>query len=199
VGDAPELDGVIEHGAGRIGATMRDTACDEVLVAGFSVGSILATRAMAQALTALPEPEGAPRLALLTLGNCVPMLGLFRQAGAYREELARIAASDRLRWVDVSAPGDWASFPLLEPLAFCGIDAPARGAGSPQMTSPRFHTLFHPARYAALLRDKHALHMQYLASTEMPGVYDWFAITAGPRALAARYLPKGARGQGGAA
>jgi len=68
-----------------------------------------------------------------------------------------------------------------------------RGRGSPRMTSPRFHTLIEPARYQAMVGDKHAVHTQYLASTDKPGLYDWFAISAGPRSLAARYAQDPAR------
>lgn len=192
VGRVPELDDAIAGAARRIAAILRAGDCDELLVVGYSVGSILATRAVAQALADAGE-EGAtgPALALLTLGHCIPMLGSFRQAGEYRAELAAIAASDRLHWVDVSAPGDWASFPLLDPLAFLRIEPPRRGRGSPRMTSPRFHKLIEPARYARMIRDKHAIHTLYLMSTDRSGVYDWFAITAGAQPLSERYAGAG--------
>ena len=89
--------------------------------------------------------------------------------------------------MDVSSPVDWASFPLLDPLDLCGVDCQQRGAGSPVMTSPRFHTLFEPGRYAQMIRDKHAMHTLYLMSTERAGHYDWFAITAGGQPLHLRY------------
>ena len=185
----PELDAQLAQAALRIRELQRSNECDEVLVVGYSVGSILATRALAQALDADDgaAPAGAPALALLTLGNCIPLYGLFPQAATYREELARLATSARLRWVDVSSPVDWGSFALLDPLDVCAIELPARGCGSPLITSPRFHTLIEPARYQAMIRNKHAMHTLYLMSTDKPGRYDWFAITAGRTALRERY------------
>ena len=184
----PELDELLDRAAGRIRELLAAEDCDEVLVVGYSVGSILATRAVGRALAAdTPRPGDTPRLALLTLGNCIPLLGLYPHAAAYREELARIGQSDRLVWVDVSSPTDWGSFPLLDPLAVCEIEVPRRGTGYPRPTSPRFHTLFSGERYRAMVGDKHTMHTLYLMSTEKPGRYDWFAITAGCQPLAVRY------------
>jgi hypothetical protein len=184
----PELDALLDRAAARIRELQQDRECEELLVVGYSVGSILATRALGRALgDEAPASPGGPALALLTLGNCIPLLGLYPQASGYREELARIGASDRLVWIDVSSPTDWGSFPLLDPLGVCGVEVPRRGAGYPQPTSPRFHTLFAPQRYRAMIGNKHTMHTLYLMSTERPGRYDWFAISAGCQPLAARY------------
>ncbi|MFM7273329.1 MAG: hypothetical protein ACKO4A_05655, partial [Gammaproteobacteria bacterium] len=184
----PALDAVLDGAVLRIRELLQDPDCDELLVVGYSVGSILATRAVGRALAAdAPRPGDSPRLALLTLGNCIPLLGLYPHATAYREELARIGQSDRLVWIDVSSPTDWGSFPLLDPLAVCEVEVPRRGTGYPRPTSPRFHTLFSGERYRAMVGDKHTMHALYLMSTEKPGRYDWFAITTGCRTLAARY------------
>jgi hypothetical protein len=187
----PELDAVLAHGARRIAEAAHDPDCDEVLVVGYSVGTILATRALAQALARL---EGArPAIALLTLGHCIPMLGFFPQAGSYLEELARLAASDAFDWIDVSSPADWASFPLLDPLEVCEVTLARRGRGAPRMHSPRFHTLFAREAYQRMIRNKHTMHTMYLMATGKPGRYDYFAITAGAEPLATRYPP--ARGE----
>lgn len=184
----PQLDAVVAAATARIVELADDPQLDEVLVVGYSVGSILATRALGRALPSLGEPvRGAPQLALLTLGHCIPLFGLFPQAHAYRAELAVLGSSNRLKWVDVSSPTDWGSFPLLNPIEVCEVEVAQRGKGWPLMTSPRFHTLFEPASYQEMLGNKHRMHTQYLMSTEKPGRYDYFAITAGPQSLRARY------------
>ena len=166
----------------------REPDIDELLVVGYSVGSILATRAMALALPALADRDGqCPQLALLTLGNCIPLLGLFPQALDYRRELGALASSRIIRWVDVSSPTDWGSFALLNPIEVCEIEVTEKGSGWPLMTSPRFHTLFDSASYRAMIGDKHRMHTQYLMASEKPGRYDYFAITAGPMSLRERY------------
>lgn len=189
LGGIPRLDATLDAAARRIAEIAEACTADEILVVGYSVGSILASRVVARALPLLDSGSG-PRLALLTLGNCIPLYGLYPQAGEYRAELARLAASERIDWIDVSSPGDWGSFALLDPLYVCEIEPARTGRGAPHMLSPRFHTLFAPERYAAIARDKHAMHTQYLMSTELPGTYDYFAITAGTQPLATRFPRK---------
>jgi hypothetical protein len=184
----PELDRIVADAAARIALLAREPDIDELLVVGYSVGSILATRAMALALPALADRDGqCPQLALLTLGNCIPLLGLFPQALDYRRELGALASSRIIRWVDVSSPTDWGSFALLNPIEVCEIEVTEKGSGWPLMTSPRFHTLFDSASYRAMIGDKHRMHTQYLMASEKPGRYDYFAITAGPMSLRERY------------
>ena len=184
----PEIDRMVDANAARLRELREDPDIDEVLVVGFSVGSILATHALGRMLERedAPPREGAT-FALLTLGNCIPLYGLFPQAVEYRAGLARIAGSDALTWVDVSSPSDWGSFPLIDPLVLCEVPVARRGRGAPKLTSPRFHTLFADEDYRRMLPDKHTMHMLYLMSTQKPGKYDYFAITAGAERLASRY------------
>jgi hypothetical protein len=184
----PEIDRMVEASATRLRELLQDPDIDEVLVVGFSVGSILATHALGRMLDDdVTAPPKKPALALITLGNCIPLYGLFPQAVEYRKGLARIAQSDRLVWVDVSSPSDWGSFPLIDPLALCEVPLTRRRSGAPRLSSPRFHTLFAEEDYRRMLPDKHAMHMLYLMSTQKPGRYDYFAITAGPERLEQRY------------
>ena len=184
----PDIDRMIEVSAARLRELLQDPDTDEVLVVGFSVGSILATHALGRMLAdEASAPRQKPTLALITLGNCIPLYGLFPQAVEYRKGLARIAQSDRLVWVDVSSPSDWGSFPLIDPLALCEVPLTRRGRGAPRLSSPRFHTLFAEEDYRRMLSDKHAMHMLYLMSTQKPGRYDYFAITAGCERLERRY------------
>jgi hypothetical protein len=106
-----------------------------------------------------------------------------RGAAQYRGELARLEASG-IHWIDYSSPADWGSFALANPLDLClGI---REGRTMPVMRSPRFHTMFDPATYAVLSRNKRRMHMQYLMAGDRPSDYDYFAITAGATPFAQR-------------
>ena len=178
------LDGL----AGDIERRLAEPEIDEVLLVGFSVGSMLAVSAAARlARSAVPERLG--KLSLLTLGHCIPLLGLMPRATAFRAELARLGELPALAWADFSSPTDWGSFALVDPVALClgSDDAPRRG---PVLASPRFHTLFQPATYAQIRGDKRRMHLQYLMAGELAGTYDYFALTAGPLRLAGRLNPK---------
>lgn len=181
----PWLDERLDSMAKRLQEVLQDPEVDEVLLVGYSVGSMLSVSVVARALAGL-EGQQAP-LALLTLGHCVPLLGLMPSAGGFRQELAQVAQAPQVFWVDISSPTDWGSFALADPVALC-LRQP--GLNPRAMVSPRFHTLFESVRYVQLRRDKRRMHLQYLMSGEMPGGYDFFDLTAGPGRLKERVWKK---------
>ena len=165
---------------------LQDPEIDEVLLVGFSVGSMLAVSAAARVKQLASDSE-LRRLSMLTLGHCIPLLGLMPRARAFRKELAQVAALPPLAWSDYSSPTDWGSFALVDPVALCL--GPKRALSGPVLASPRFHTVFEPATYAQIRGDKRRMHLQYLMAGERPGSYDYFAFTAGPLRLADRLNP----------
>lgn len=181
--------------ASKIGQKVRsseDEAVDEILIVGFSVGSILAVSAMARALQAMQVGEyeaevKGPTISLMTLGHCIPMLALLPPAKKFRIELAMVAQSNALIWIDFSSPTDWGSFATRDPLTTCQILVPAEKKYGPIMRSPRFHTAFTPATYANYKNNKRRIHLQYLMASELLADYDYFAITAGSLSLKHRY------------
>lgn len=137
---------------------------DEVLVVGHSSGAALA---------------------LLTLGQAIPMQGFLPEARQLRADLRQLAASRAVAWVDVTARGDGVCFWLTDPPAVCGV-APADQTG-PLVFSAAFSETVSPEKWRAIRRQFFRLHIQYLAAFERPRDYDYFQITAGPLLLADRY------------
>ena len=184
-GRTPSLPPRLDALANEVARRLSDPQVDEVLLVGFSVGSLLAVSAAArvQQRAAAGGTPSLDRLSMVTLGHCIPLLGLMAGADGFRGELARLGQDPQLRWVDFSSPTDWGSFALVDPLAIClGPAGPGR-PHSPRMLSPRFHTMFEPAHYAQIIRNKRRMHLQYLMAGERPALYDYFAITAGPASL----------------
>ncbi|NML45530.1 hypothetical protein HHL11_17390 [Ramlibacter sp. G-1-2-2] len=179
-GRTPQLQQRIDDAAAAVVQRLLAQEDDEVLLVGYSVGSLLAA-----SIAARVQARGLPleRFSFVTLGHCVPLLGLMAGADAFRADLARLGLPPRLHWVDFSSPTDWGSFALVDPLAL-SLGAPQ--AHGPRMASPRFHTMFPPDEYALLVRDKRRIHLQYLLAGHKPALYDYFAITAGPQRLAER-------------
>ncbi len=144
---------------------------------------------MAAALRAGPPP-GHPPLALLTLGQSVPVMSFLPRAGRLRADLNALAGEARIAWVDVSAPGDGCAFALCDPVAVSGV-APAQGRRWPLVVSAAFTQTLRPETWERLRRRFFRLHFQYLCAFDnLPGGagdYDYFAITAGPVPLAARF------------
>jgi hypothetical protein len=188
----PEL----EQRMGDFRASIRaalDGEFDEVLVVGHSSGAHLAVSVLADMIRD-GLPDARPVLALLTLGQVVPMVSFLPRAGRLRADLHYLAATEAITWVDVTAPGDGCAFALCDPVAVTGVAPPDKRW--PLVISAAFTQTLSPARWKKLRWKFFRLHFQYLCAFDRPGDYDYFQITAGPQTLATRYAgrkPSGSR------
>lgn len=158
---------------------------DEVLVVGHSSGAHLAVSVLADLIRSGRVVPGGPALALLSLGQVVPMVAFLPRAHGLRADLAYLSARHELTWIDVTAPGDGCTFALCDPVAVCGV-APADKRW-PLVVSAAFSQTLKPETWAGLRWKFFRLHFQYLCAFDAPGDYDYFAITAGPVLLSDRY------------
>ncbi len=180
---APDLQARLDAFVEEVAAALTE-GNDEVLVVGHSSGAALAVSLVA-AVERRGLPEGGATLALLTLGQAIPMQAFLPRATRLRADLAQLAASPAVAWVDVTAKGDGVSFWLTDPPAVCGVAGP--GAHQPLVFSAAFSQTVSPEKWRAIRRQFFRLHIQYLAAFEHPRDYDYFQITAGPVLLADRY------------
>lgn len=189
--DEPELGQRLQQKAERLRDALQADRWDEVLLVGFSVGSVLGLQ-LADSVAELctDQPELTRRLSLVTLGNCIPLFALMPQAHGLRATLERVAQARDLYWADISSPGDSVSFAMADVVGLSmrgqtGMpsDTGAVAVNPRAMRSPRFHKLFHPRSYALIRRNKMRMHMQYLMAGELVGGYDYFELVAGSRPL----------------
>jgi hypothetical protein len=186
-GRLPTLEQRLDQFSKRLCELIAAPDVDEVLVVGHSSGAMLAVSVLARALRADRQLLQRPAsVSLLTLGECIPLLSYQPEAAEFRQELRTLRAAQDLVWIDVTAPPDGCCFALIDPTDVCedGVPAAARTPGGPKRVSPRFVRCFPPERYQAIRRDRYRCHFQYLMAVEVPGTYDYFALTAGPRRLA---------------
>ncbi|MBR9863116.1 MAG: hypothetical protein GYB24_06715 [Rhodobacteraceae bacterium] len=181
----PELEARMAEFTDRIAQAMRSDA-DEVLVVGHSSGAHLAVSILADLLRQGWVPANGPRLGLLTLGQVIPMVSFLRNASRLRADLNYLCQQNRLSWVDVSAPGDGATFALCDPVAVSGV-APETGQLHPLVLSAAFTQTLSEAKRKELHRRFFRLHFQYLCAFDQPKDYDYFKITAGPQFLGDRF------------
>lgn len=201
VGKVPDLQDRLDALAEQIKRALMRPELDEVLLVGFSVGSMAAVGTAARTVRLCgQERQAMVKLSVLTLGHCIPLFALMPSAHELRADLQVAGLNPDLFWLDCSSPSDWGSFALVDPVKLC---APGTEAINPRaMTSPRFHTLFAPAVYSKLKTDKRRMHMQYLMAGErvgevavggeVPGGYDYFSLTAGASSLRQRYSQRAA-------
>ncbi|MCU4654530.1 hypothetical protein N8I71_16955 [Roseibacterium sp. SDUM158016] len=184
----PEQEARMAEFADRIAGALGGGA-DEILVVGHSSGAYLAVSILADLLRGGRVPEAGPVLSLLTLGQVIPMVSFLPRATRLRDDLARLGESDRLAWVDVTAPGDGCAFALCDPVAVSGMAGPDKRW--PLVLSAAFSKTLSPEAWSALRWRFFERHFQYLNAFDNlpgdPGDYDYFAVTAGPRTLAARF------------
>lgn len=189
-GSLPALEQRLDAFAAHLVAKTLSDEVDEVLVVGHSSGAMLAVSVMARALAQAPTLlEQRSPVALLTLGQCIPVLSYQPEATAFRGELAALRAASHLSWIDLTAPPDGCCFALIDPTEVCldGMGDEDCTEGGPKRLSPRFAQSFSAERYRVIRRDKYRCHFQYLMATELPANFDYFSVTAGPLRLADRF------------
>lgn len=163
-------------------AQANPSAADEVLLIGYSAGSILGMALMARLWR--EAPDCAARISLLTLGNCIPATAALPNAAHVRQDLL-LLGQKQARWVDISSPIDWGSFALNDTVTVVAGGPPGKMR---KYLSPQWHLLFSESHYQQLKKDKYRVHKQYLQTTEILGAYDYFGILCGPQDLSQRFF-----------
>jgi hypothetical protein len=169
--------------ATRIAAGLDDPEPQEILVVGHSIGAQHAIASLVRLEEIRPGSLADPRLKLVTLGQCIPLLARLRGAERFREDVGRLVVDYPLKWIDVTSPADPASSCAVDPLAPTLRVRDASQPMHPIQVSPRFHVLLPREAFRKIRRDPLLFHFQYLRAQEIAGPYSFFAITAGGSAL----------------
>ena len=175
------------HIAETIGRS-EEREVDEILIVAHSIGTVLAIPLLARVLEKVDHDYGLlRRVSVLTLGECIPLVSFLEEADDYRRQMRQI--SDKgLFWADFTSPIDQVCFALVDFYAESGVAVSEQH--KPRYLSPRFHTLYHPETYSEMKKDIMTSHFMYLMSSDIPGTYDYFKITAGHYPLSS-YTTKG--------
>ena len=184
------LDARIDAFAARILEAAGDPAHDEVLIVGHSSGAHIAAAALARALRQ-GLPKGAPPIGFLTLGQVIPMLSFLPEASELRRDLHDLSRSDKITWIDISAPGDGGCFALTDPVHVTGIAPPDGQKLWPKIISAAFKDTMSKESHQRTRWRFFRRHIQYLCAFEHPRDYDYFRVTAGPLTLAERFSHRG--------
>ena len=187
-GMMPELDDRVREFAGDMVAKMRASDAEEILLVGHSVGTILTIPLVVELLKLKPDLGRDGRtFALISLGNCLPLVSLLPGSERLRDDLRTVATSPGVRWLDFSARRDGASVTQVDPLKVCGISRPEGIPVRPQQFPVRIVKMFPPALYNVIKKDIFRIHFQYIMAGELLTDYDFFAITAGLQGIAERF------------
>ena len=125
------------------------------------------------------------KLAFLSLGHAVPMQSYLPKRRAARRSGGTLSQSDKLFWLDVTAPGDGCCYALCDPVACSG--AGSEGQKWPLMISAAFTQSLRPRPFANTNAAISGCISSTYARSMRPKDYDYFLITAGPVSLAERF------------
>jgi len=187
-GKIPEIDDRLREFAADMVSKIRASDAEEILLVGHSVGTILTIPLVTELLKLEPDLGRDGRtFALISLGNCLPLVSLLPGSGKLRDDLRTVATASGVRWLDFSARRDGASVTQVDPLRVSGISRPEGIPVRPQQFPVRIVKMFPPAVYNVIKKDIFRIHFQYIMAGELLTEYDFFAITAGPLGIAERF------------
>lgn len=145
---------------------------DEVMLVTHSNGSILAMPIMQDLLARhggrLPE-----NFALMTLGSCIPLVGIRKDAVPFQLILDAVAEGEFL-WLDLGSLTDGACIPLADPLVTCETEH----RPEQHVLSPRWYKFCDPATYNQRRRNKYQVHFEYLRTFDRISPLDYLRVTS---------------------
>jgi hypothetical protein len=149
---------------------VRDGKADEAVIVGHGFGAVLAINVIGRALTRdAALGRHGPRVALLTLGASLPVVGFNPEAKGFRNRLRQLATASDLDWVDVQSRDDILSFIPFDPIAGHNIVLES-GRRNPHIVDVQLRSW--PFGRA---------HAQFLTANERPGgSYDYYLSCCGP-------------------
>lgn len=176
-GFSPEITERIDAFAASL-ATALESDADEVLLVAHSNGAVLAVPLLLRLLE-LRGGNLPANFTLVTMGNCIPLLGARRDAVTYQGML-RALSGHAFDWIDIGSPPDGACFSLSDPFEPSG----SHGAVRLVMLSPRFHRFWKPENYHTGWASKYEVHFDYLRCGDSISPIDYPSLTVAPRPVA---------------
>lgn len=183
----PDWEERFQDFAAHVADVVRTTAAEEVVLVGHSSGSYAAVDVLARAL-ALDPGLGArgPRVALLTVGANLPIVGFHRRAQWFRDELARLAIEPAVRWIDYQSRHDIMNFWHFDPIGGHRIVL-SRERHNPTVVNTSFRRAWAVKGFWRRRWHFFRAHFQFLCANERLGsVYDYYLICCGPHDLVTR-------------
>lgn len=157
---------------------MRPHGTGEVVLSGHGLGAAFAVQALAEALRRMPDlltRRGAPRFALLGLGSQVLAVALHPAARRMRRDVADLALTPGLVWVEHALRHDALSFGRADPVAVLGL--PGRG---PRIEVAEARDMVDRATWQRIQWRPLRLHWQYVMGNGRPHALDHGLMACGP-------------------
>lgn len=177
------LESRLEGFARDLAALVRESAADEILLVGHSLGAVQVIDVVARAKRLDPEfAKQGPPVRILTIGSSLLKIGLHPAARKLREAVGTVANDPRLYWIEFQAISDIVNFYKSNPVTDMGLPP----AAMPIVQIVRVKHMLAPDTYRGLKRDFFRVHRQFVMGNEQRYYYDYYMICCGPVPLPQR-------------
>jgi hypothetical protein len=198
LGRHPEMNAKIDAFVAHVVACVRGTDAEEIVIAGHSLGAMVAVDVLARAFDRDPAlGRHGPKLNLLTVGATIPKLALHPRGAWLRESVRRLAAEPSLTWAEYQARDDFISFHKFDPVKLTrlpspsaapppAIPCPPAGEGregepdGPIIRRVQIHQMLSAPTLRRLRFSYMRLHYQFVMANERRAAYDYFMLMCGP-------------------
>jgi hypothetical protein len=206
LGRHPQMNARIEAFVARVVACARYADAEEIVIAGHSLGAMVAVDVLARAFDRDPAlGRHGPKLNLLTVGATIPKLALHPRGAWLRESARRLAAEPSLTWAEFQARDDFISFHKFDPVRLARVDdspplfpfpqggekgesifpPPLAGEGreggdGPIIRRVQIHQMLSAPTLRRLRFAYMRLHYQFVMANERRAAYDYFMLMCGP-------------------
>jgi hypothetical protein len=176
--------------AAELVAAASNSAADEILVIGHSLGAVLAVDLLDRALKLDPAlGRNKIPVTFLSVGSSILKIGLHPKAIRFRTTVERVAKSRAIFWGDYQALIDLLNFFKSRPMAEMGLstenEATVRVVKISRMLD---HDMYQRIRFNFF-----RVHCQFVSGNDRRTSYDYFMLTCGPISAKSQTLaPDGA-------
>jgi hypothetical protein len=186
----PEIEQRLDRLAAELVAAARNSAADEILVIGHSLGAVLAVDLLDRALK-LDPALGRNRIPVtfLSVGSSILKIGLHPKAIRFRTTVERVARSRAIFWGDYQALVDPLNFYKSRPMAEMGLSTEDEAT----VKVVRLSRMLDDDIYQRIRLNFFRLHCQFVSGNDRRTSYDYFMLTCGPVSAKSQTLaPDGA-------
>ncbi|MGK7057839.1 hypothetical protein AB4853_15355 [Bradyrhizobium sp. 1050_B9_N1_2] len=176
--------------AAELVAAASNSAADEILVIGHSLGAVLAVDLLDRALKLDPAlGQKEIPLTFLSVGSSILKIGLHSKAVRFRTTVERIAKSRAIFWGDYQALVDPLNFYKSRPMAEMGLSTENEAT----VRVVRFSRMLNDDMYQRIRFNFFRVHCQFVSGNDKRTSYDYFMLTCGPISAKSQTLaPDGA-------
>jgi hypothetical protein len=176
--------------AAELVAAASNSAADEILVVGHSLGAVLAVDLLDRALK-LDPALGRSKIpvSFITVGSSILKIGLHPEAIRFRAAMERVAKSRAIFWGDYQALVDPLNFYKSQPMAEMGLSTENEAI----VRIVRLSQMLDYEIYRRISLNFFRLHCQFISGNDKRASYDYFMLTCGPISAKSQTLaPDGA-------